>query len=261
MLDGLTTPREPRFGCPTGNCTWPPFDNLGVCSTCDDATSEINRTCWGSQEISTSVLKGTHWVSCNHTFSGNGEFDPVVMRAAAEPNARSGFLTTTGTIFNSTFEFADHISNILRVSLLRVDQDNFGKELTGEDIVSELQTSLSPVAHTCTLTWCVKHYGPTSVTNGILDEPAPFQFPTPTDLRPFQMYFKQCQSGYKYIPINDTEQSDLQNESMTWPGEYTFIQGAYGQLESLGNGTVKSLLSNGTALPEEYLLPALMPRL
>ena len=31
--------------CPTGNCTWSPFNSLAVCSKCDNITNEIKRNC------------------------------------------------------------------------------------------------------------------------------------------------------------------------------------------------------------------------
>lgn len=33
------------ISCPTGNCTWPIFSTLGICSSCANVTDETF-TCW-----------------------------------------------------------------------------------------------------------------------------------------------------------------------------------------------------------------------
>ncbi|KAK8052550.1 hypothetical protein PG993_003935 [Apiospora rasikravindrae] len=45
IYDGFTdAPSAVNFHCASGNCTWPPFLSLGVCSSCHDVTSLLNRT-------------------------------------------------------------------------------------------------------------------------------------------------------------------------------------------------------------------------
>jgi hypothetical protein len=44
---GFFSPMESKFNvtshCPSGNCTWPPFQSLGVCGSCEDLTPRIER--------------------------------------------------------------------------------------------------------------------------------------------------------------------------------------------------------------------------
>ena len=45
---GLTQPdtpvvRQTKYQCPSGNCTWDPFQSLAVCSGCTDLTDRLNR--------------------------------------------------------------------------------------------------------------------------------------------------------------------------------------------------------------------------
>ncbi|MCJ1307443.1 hypothetical protein MMC25_001089 [Agyrium rufum] len=48
---GLFSESDPsanlKFNCPTGNCTWPEFDTLAVCSSCVDLTPFLSRYCAG----------------------------------------------------------------------------------------------------------------------------------------------------------------------------------------------------------------------
>ncbi|KAK8104944.1 hypothetical protein PG999_008303 [Apiospora kogelbergensis] len=42
IYNGFTsTPSIVNFHCPSGNCTWPPFLSLGVCSSCNDVSSHL----------------------------------------------------------------------------------------------------------------------------------------------------------------------------------------------------------------------------
>ena len=44
---GIVSPLDSTFNmtssCPSGNCTWPPFQTLGVCSSCTNLTDQIKR--------------------------------------------------------------------------------------------------------------------------------------------------------------------------------------------------------------------------
>lgn len=42
MYDGVL---DVDFSCPTGNCTWPLYDSLGICSTCIDTSEKTSVTC------------------------------------------------------------------------------------------------------------------------------------------------------------------------------------------------------------------------
>lgn len=43
----------PDFTCSTGNCTWPSFTTLGMCSTCQDVSQKVKRSCnTGEPELS-----------------------------------------------------------------------------------------------------------------------------------------------------------------------------------------------------------------
>ncbi|KAL4908708.1 hypothetical protein BDW74DRAFT_173940 [Aspergillus multicolor] len=45
---------EVRPTCPSGNCTWPPFQSVGMCSHCEDVT-HASRLSWDRTEINTTI--------------------------------------------------------------------------------------------------------------------------------------------------------------------------------------------------------------
>ena len=42
---GNNADRNIQYNCPTGNCTWPEFSTLAVCSKCEDITSLVEKFC------------------------------------------------------------------------------------------------------------------------------------------------------------------------------------------------------------------------
>ncbi|KAH6649427.1 hypothetical protein F5144DRAFT_607599 [Chaetomium tenue] len=71
---------QPRFNCPTGNCTWAPFSTLGFCPTCVDVSSQLRQTCktvFGYDNRTTAQ-------TCTVAFPGNNE--PVSLWYVADPD-------------------------------------------------------------------------------------------------------------------------------------------------------------------------------
>lgn len=147
-------------------------------------------------------------------------------------------ITIAGSIFGGTlldWRGKVHTPEAARVGLFRIDE-SIGKELPGEDTISELETILSPVAHVCKLTWCIKHYGPTIVINGILNEPLPSQSPEPTELMSLTMVTADCPNSATdddtHSSVSETGYSDSDKQ----PNHeiYLVIQGDSSKLEALG---------------------------
>ncbi|KAG7286872.1 hypothetical protein NEMBOFW57_009190 [Staphylotrichum longicolle] len=84
---------QPRFSCPTGNCTWAPFSTLGFCSTCADLSSQLNRTC----KTLTSSDNRTTAQSCRVAFPGGNE--PLSLFYIADPDFPG---SSTYMVLNST---------------------------------------------------------------------------------------------------------------------------------------------------------------
>ncbi|KAJ5361611.1 hypothetical protein N7541_002455 [Penicillium brevicompactum] len=56
--------------CPSGNCTWPAFKSIGMCSQCEDVTSNATLRC-DSLQLNASTT-GDYNASCN-IYNGNGQ--------------------------------------------------------------------------------------------------------------------------------------------------------------------------------------------
>jgi hypothetical protein len=84
---------QPRFNCPTGNCTWAPFSTLGFCSTCADLSSQLNRTC----ETLPSSDGITTAQACTVAFPGENE--PLSLFYIADPDFPG---SSTYAVINST---------------------------------------------------------------------------------------------------------------------------------------------------------------
>ncbi|KAK0644693.1 hypothetical protein B0T16DRAFT_333263 [Cercophora newfieldiana] len=80
---------QPRFQCPTGNCTWPPFSTLGFCDRCVDLSQQLDRTCKPANNE-------TDLQSCTVSFPGA---DALGLSYLADPNLPG---TSTYMVLNST---------------------------------------------------------------------------------------------------------------------------------------------------------------
>lgn len=87
ILSGLSRPvermnRESPSQCPSGNCTWSPFDTLAVCNQCNEVTSRLSRvdnlTAFFDHVESEGIFGSGIWLGSNSTafFLPNGHFLP-----------------------------------------------------------------------------------------------------------------------------------------------------------------------------------------
>ena len=49
------------FTCPTGNCTWPDFSTLAVCSSCVDMTQYMQQVCPATNDTTSSNSTSCGW--------------------------------------------------------------------------------------------------------------------------------------------------------------------------------------------------------
>lgn len=59
----------PQFSCPSGNCTWDPFNSLGISSVCVNVTAETTKSCYMDPQ----PIQGLNWVLCDYTFPSGVE--------------------------------------------------------------------------------------------------------------------------------------------------------------------------------------------
>lgn len=83
MFSGAPSPNtssfSPNLSCPTGNCTFPPFQTLAVCSECENITNALDKKCHNMQwEHSPGPPEATVWCeySLPNSLKMNKTFGP-----------------------------------------------------------------------------------------------------------------------------------------------------------------------------------------
>lgn len=165
---GNATRAEIPLSCPTSDCTWEPYQTLGVCSECTDVVHMLEFGClptlldWVSS--STSFVFPDNGTMCGWFFNATSERPMLMLGYHVDPytNKSSGEILTTRLL--------PLISNIKRVPLfggsinfkhIRTPLANFVVSSTtgGSDQESVVRSVLEhrrPKALECILSWCVK---------------------------------------------------------------------------------------------------------
>lgn len=135
----------PRPNCASGNCTYPEFETLAVCSKCANVTDRLFRN-W-TNEFGTDTY---NWSLPNGFNTGGidvSDGDRVVMKASASYNA---------TVLTAGFP-------LLNYSTIQIPDTFTDTEAEGPN------ATIAVSAEECMLYWCVKKYR-SSVVNGLLNE-------------------------------------------------------------------------------------------
>lgn len=212
ILSGFSQPigkirGESPSHCPSGNCTWSPFDSLAVCSRCDDVTSRLARVdnftaffdlveplrafgsgVWLGEDASAYTLPNGHFLPNFHgCFQYIGDTEnpvcPLHVMAGGTPTL---LMTSHGTgNLNKTVSMKDLSTLIWSMSFIQMDEleesetprpeiKDIDHEIHGETRKQGPWDSWpdTPVsAKECALYWCVKTLEP-YVENNIFDEAA-----------------------------------------------------------------------------------------
>ena len=164
LFNGLFAPERPTaFQCPTGNCTWPSFESIGLCSTCNEVTGSVVAECRTDRR----------YPQCNYTtpnglgfstdhgpdsrsLNGASMASDVLINSTASGSPKNGYDPATGIVAN--------------VSIMR-------HELS---YVSSLSSPM-PRFYECEFHWCQQTYPSIRVVNGLLDDETtnslPLMFP------------------------------------------------------------------------------------
>ncbi|KAF9632994.1 hypothetical protein BFW01_g3857 [Lasiodiplodia theobromae] len=172
VLYGLTqtlnnTIQQLPFQCPTGNCTWPAYDSLAICSRCTDLTSSLSQASdYGAQYVplmednnAAAISNGTAYRLPNGLFIDN--IDGWAW--GAEPMYGAMFMATFGTgNASKTNSMADLDDTLIwAAGVLKTGANPQNASAVWPDL---------PVAATeCALYYCVNRYA-SSVHNGTLHE-------------------------------------------------------------------------------------------
>jgi hypothetical protein len=123
-----------QFSCGTGNCTWPSFYSLGVCSTCANVSvTSVHRKC----------DYGYHPTTCNYTTQGGFNLSF---------NTTPGIWASTKSVASIPANASDQLATIA-IGIAH----NYNIE--------------APNITECSFSWCVKGYHDVSVASGIIKFP------------------------------------------------------------------------------------------
>jgi hypothetical protein len=148
---GVVSPLDSTFNmtssCPSGNCTWPPFQTLGVCSSCTNLTDQIKEVFIapeffnGAGPANFYLPNGSN-LTTQETLSSDGM---TYMNVSTTARMYSQTYRTVDdfTFNNMSIAYADRGSLIIDLLALRLR----GLSNSGENIT---------VAHECMLQYCVK---------------------------------------------------------------------------------------------------------
>lgn len=170
----------PDFTCSSGNCTWPSFTTLGVCSECKNITSRIKATCnigWGfDDQTNRTDYSFNDYDICWYELVGRGDLpgNASYPGPGMSPSLnRSQDTTRFSTICSGPLQYwplwLTWASNVWDKSrdLLSFTSYRFPKN---NDF--RYGNCVLPMAHVeqCTLHWCAKTFDTAVAVNGMMNE-------------------------------------------------------------------------------------------
>jgi hypothetical protein len=129
--------------CPTNDCIFPRFDSLAVCSSCENRTHTIERSCFTTETSWKPKSYGKNVTQCTFSLPGGPQINQSTLNIPTI--AASAETAISGT----------EIPEILHVSVLSASASGF-----------------SPFAEAlrCSLSWCVKMYEAAVVNGSLLED-------------------------------------------------------------------------------------------
>ncbi|RMJ10846.1 hypothetical protein CDV36_009539 [Fusarium kuroshium] len=158
----------PKLSCRTGNCTWPAFSTLGICSSCQDISYTVEKDFqpYGScgsiheHEMTNYSIRSSY---------GQGISPPALLRASGYLNESSKCVEGddpkiySRVIFqpNDTHSFRDWDTLLASFAVLQAQEEYWSNKIKWNDT--------KVYATECALRYCIQVYQPTMI-NGNLDE-------------------------------------------------------------------------------------------
>ncbi|KAH6472131.1 hypothetical protein HBI59_025880 [Parastagonospora nodorum] len=163
---GNGTRPEIPLSCPTSNCTWPVYDTLGVCSQCEDVSTELTYACLNTTVDWTIDREGGYRVELGYP---NATMCGYFLNATSQdPTMMSGYLVNSnGTLGETLLMRTLPLSTLFDYTPLygngSIKFKHYRNTITDVLIVSAANGSaetvrrgIRPTAHECVLNWCVK---------------------------------------------------------------------------------------------------------
>ena len=145
-----------KYSCSTGNCTWPAFTNLGVCSHCTNVTLQSNPKCEVEVDLAGPISNDTR-TSCSYTLPEDVYLSTYanVYKSPTGPELNLTAITSLTTIGRYSYRTPSPFAAIANFSTIILP--DFAKGDARFD------------ATQCDLFWCAKSYSAASVLNGTLN--------------------------------------------------------------------------------------------
>lgn len=202
----------PPYDCPTGNCTWPDFSTLAVCSSCVSMTDFMQRDCANN--------------------NGNSSDCGWSLPNGAKLNGSSAVFSMTPAVPSINGDMS--YSTIVKLTFMGTEAQNkeTTNQLTGSGIVQ-------PWAEQCTLQYCVQDMH-TYVTNGRLGQNV-----TATYFNNTVISINDTLGAGEDTPLYIT--SKLKNETFTVGGSVMLgIQQWFSELFKTGSATREDISKTET---------------
>jgi hypothetical protein len=204
--------------CPTSNCTWPAYDTLGICSQCDDVSTQLTYACLNSTVDWTADLQGGYAAEKSYVkATACGYF---LNATSQHPTLMSGYLvnvdgTPGETLMTRVFPLTTIFDFIPFYGNGSIKFRNLRNTIADVLIVSATNGSASsvrngkpPVAQECVLAWCVKRIHSTYMA-GLYNEDILHNFHNTTEGA-----FPWTSVPFQTADMNGTDNNYLQNISI-----------------------------------------------
>ncbi|KAK8024283.1 hypothetical protein PG993_012349 [Apiospora rasikravindrae] len=141
-----------QYTCTSGNCTWPSFTSLAMCSKCTDVTER------------TQVVEIRDSDDVNYIFTTPGGFVLPIVVPKTSPRSGSHMLEVAG---NATIEHtplkANETVNLITLAIIQFRNKYAGGNKTIDDRPTGNWTATE-----CIVSWCMKKFESVEVFNGAL---------------------------------------------------------------------------------------------
>jgi hypothetical protein len=169
-FDNSTLNQKAAFACQTGNCTWPVFTSLAICSACNDVSTHIIKTSGYTvgaditdQYLPSGLYPSGSFTNYSLTYVHMKYFsDFSRLSSNGDEDVASVYLTANATTdFRETLSFKDSNTLLMAFAVMRARPEFLSN--------TSLWSDSTPTAIECGLFFCVNSYRTIS-QNGLLKE-------------------------------------------------------------------------------------------
>ncbi|KAK3714329.1 hypothetical protein LTR37_007915 [Vermiconidia calcicola] len=171
IFEGLYNPGNiAGFNCETTNCTWQAYETLGICSTCEDVTTSLTKTCHHDEVLSNLIATSDGspgelpgYGHCKFTTPGGVELVATCAYNEWAPSGGNHTLWASATSFIDDWE-RPQPPTIIDIAGLLVSNPK-----RSCPVLDRKFSMPPPQTIECSLRWCLKTFE-SQVVNGTMSE-------------------------------------------------------------------------------------------